>query len=88
MLMKLCNEQYVLKPYNVYINDDPELILIHFKTMSKLAKLVSVLTVGPDIRGALQDYWSFGLPKYERGIYLGHVTSILKKTLFVYLNAC
>ena len=50
MIMKLCMEQYVLKLYKVYINDDPELTLTHFKTMSNLAKLVFVLTVGPDIR--------------------------------------
>ena len=49
MIMKLCMEQYVLKLYKVYINNDPELTT-HFKTMSKLAKLVFVLTVGPDIR--------------------------------------
>ena len=41
---------YSLKLYKVYINDDPELTLTNFKTMSKLAKLVFVLTVGPDIR--------------------------------------
>ena len=50
MIMKLCMEQYVLKRYKVYINDDPELTLTHFKTMSNLVKLVFVLTVGPDIR--------------------------------------
>ena len=38
------------KLYKVYVNDDPELTLIHFKTKSNLAKLVFVLTVGPDIR--------------------------------------
>ena len=48
--MKLCMEQYVLKLYKVYINDDPELTLTHFETMSKLAKLVFVLTVGQDIK--------------------------------------
>ena len=32
--MNLCMEQYVLKIYKVYINDDPELTLTHFKTMS------------------------------------------------------
>ena len=32
------------------LNNDAELTLTHFKTMSKLAKLVFVLTVGPDIR--------------------------------------
>ena len=50
MIMKLCMEQYVLMLYNVYINDDSELTLIHFKTMSNLAKLVCVLTVGLDIK--------------------------------------
>ena len=34
-------EHYILKLYRVYINDDPELILTHFKTMSNLAKLYS-----------------------------------------------
>ena len=34
----------------VYINDDPELTLTHFTTLSNLGKLVFVLTVGPDIR--------------------------------------
>ena len=52
MIMKLGMEHYVLKLYKVYINDDPELILTHFKTMSNLAKLVFVLIVGPDIRQA------------------------------------
>ena len=32
------------------IYDDPEFTLTHFKTMSNLAKLVFVLTVGPEIR--------------------------------------
>ena len=49
MIMKLGMEHYVLKLYKVYINDDPELTLTHFK-MSNLAKIVFVLTVGPDIR--------------------------------------
>ena len=40
MIMKLCMEQYVLKLYKVYINDDAELSLTHLKTMSKLAKQV------------------------------------------------
>ena len=34
----------------VNINDDPEVTLTYFKTMSNLAKLVFVLTVAPDIR--------------------------------------
>ena len=36
-------EQCFLKLYKAYINDDPELTLTRFKTMSKLAKLVFVL---------------------------------------------
>ena len=43
-------EQYVLKLYKVYINDDSELTLTNFKTMTNLAKLVFVLTVASDIR--------------------------------------
>ena len=50
MIMKLCMGQYVLKLYKVYINDNRELTLTHFKTMSKLAKLVFVRIVGPDIK--------------------------------------
>ena len=50
MIMKLCMEQYVPKLYKVYINDDPELIMTHFKTMSNFAKLGFVLSVGQDIR--------------------------------------
>ena len=50
--MKLGMEHYVLKLYKVYIciNDDPELTLTHFMTISNFAKLVFVLIVGPDIR--------------------------------------
>ena len=40
--MKLGMEQYLLKLYKVYINDDTEVTLTHFKTMSNLAKLVFV----------------------------------------------
>ena len=50
MIMKLGMEQYVLKLYKVYINDDPELTMTYFKTMSNFAKLVYVLIVAPDIR--------------------------------------
>ena len=50
MIMKLCMEQYVLKLYKAYINDDLKLTMTHFKTMSNWVKLVFVLTVGPDIR--------------------------------------
>ena len=44
-------EHYVLKLYKVYINDNPELTMTYFKTMSNLAKpryQVSVYrTIGP-----------------------------------------
>ena len=50
MIMKLGMEQYVLKLYKVYVNDDSELIMTHFKTMSNFAKLVFVLSVAPDSR--------------------------------------
>ena len=50
MIMKLGMEQFILKLCKVYINDDPELTLTNFKTMSNLAKLVSAFKVGPDIR--------------------------------------
>ena len=38
----------MLKLYKVYLNDDPELTLTYFMTMSNLAKLVFVLIVGQD----------------------------------------
>ena len=50
MFIKLGIRHYVLKLYKVYINDDPELTLTHFNTMSNLAKLVFVHKVGPNIR--------------------------------------
>ena len=50
MIMKLGMVQYVLKDYKVNINDDTELNLTYFKTISNLAKLVFVLIVGPHIR--------------------------------------
>ena len=49
MILKLGMEHYVHKLYNVNINDDPELTLTYLTTMSNLAKIVFVLTVGPDI---------------------------------------
>ena len=39
MIMELGMEYYVLKIYKVYINDDPELTLNYFKSMSNLANL-------------------------------------------------
>ena len=50
MIMKLGMEHYELKLYTVCINDDPELNLTYFTTMSNLEKLVFVLIVGPDTR--------------------------------------
>ena len=50
MIMKLGIEQYVLKLYKVYTNNDPELTMTYSKTMSVFAKLVFVLTVASDIR--------------------------------------
>ena len=55
MIMKLGMEQNVLKLYKVYIDDDPELTLTYFKTMSNLAKLVFLLKVGPDISRAFTE---------------------------------
>ena len=52
MIIKLGMENNVLELYKVNINDDAELTLTHFKTMSNLVKLVFVLIVGPDIRSA------------------------------------
>ena len=45
MIMKLGMEYYVLKRFKVYINDDPELTLTFFTTMSNLVKPVFVLIV-------------------------------------------
>ena len=50
MIMKLGMGHYELNRYTVYINDDPELTLTYFTTMSNLAQLVFVLIVGPVIR--------------------------------------
>ena len=51
MITRLGMEHYELKLYTVYKNDDPELTLTYFTTMSNFAKLVFfVLIVGPDIR--------------------------------------
>ena len=46
MILKSGMEHYVLKLYNVYINDDPEFTLTCFTTMSNLAKIIFAL--GPD----------------------------------------
>ena len=51
MIMKLIMKNYyVLKLYKVYINNNPELTLTYFTTMSNLAKLVfgvDYRTIGP-----------------------------------------
>ena len=45
LIMRRGMEQYVIKLYKVYINDNPKLILTNFTTMPNLTKLVSVLIV-------------------------------------------
>ena len=45
MILKLAMEHYVLEFYKVYINDDPELTLTFFMTMSNLAKIVFVFII-------------------------------------------
>ena len=60
MIMKLDMEQYALKLYKGYINDDPELTLTHFKTISNFVKLDFVLTVVQMSGERLQDHWSSG----------------------------
>ena len=50
MIMKLGMEHYKLMLYAYDKNDDPELTLTYFTTMSILEKLVFVLIVGTDIR--------------------------------------
>ena len=50
MIIKLGMEHYELKLYIVYIDDDPEMTLTYFTAVSNLAKLVSVLIVGPNIK--------------------------------------
>ena len=57
MIIILCMEQYVLKLNKVYINDDPELTLTHYKTMSNLAKLHKAKISGE----RLHDHWSSGI---------------------------
>ena len=61
MFIKFGMGHYVLKLYKVYINDDPELTLTHFNTMSNLAKLVFVHKVGLISDECLQEHRSSGL---------------------------
>ena len=50
VILKLDMDRYVLNVDKVYINDDPELTLTYFTTMSNLTKLIFVLILGPVIR--------------------------------------
>ena len=50
MIKKLGMEHYVLKLFESFMNDDPELTLTYFTTMSNSTKPIFVLIVGPDIR--------------------------------------
>ena len=50
MIMKRSMDHYEIRLYIVYKNDDSELTLTYFTTMSNLAKLVFVLILGTDIR--------------------------------------
>ena len=63
MIMKLGMEHYELKLYTVYINDDSELTLTYFTTMSILVKLfVCLLRSSSDdrilwIRSGIEIMW-------------------------------
>ena len=48
--MKLGMGHYVRRHYKAYINDDSELALAYFMTMSNFGKLIFISIVGPDIR--------------------------------------
>ena len=54
MIMKLGMEHYKLKLYLVYINEDPELTLTYFTTMTILEKLV---------------FCTYGRPRYQVSVY-------------------
>ena len=54
MIIRLGREHYELKLYTVYINDDPELTLTYFTTMSNLAKLV---------------FCTYSRPRYQVSVY-------------------
>ena len=60
MILKLGMEHYVLKLYKVYINDDPELTLTYFTTMSNLAIFFLYLQKAQISGECLQDHWSSG----------------------------
>ena len=69
MIMKLCMEQYVLKLYKVYINNDPELTLTHFKTMSKLAKLVFIAPAYSKVRYRGSTFCPFVCPFVRSSVH-------------------
>ena len=75
MILKLGMEHYVPKLYKVYINDDSELTLTYFTTMSNFAELVFILIVGPDIR------WVFTGPLV---LWLNLVQHICTNFIFEY----
>ena len=54
MIVKLGMEQYALKFYKVYINDDPELTLTHFKTISNFSETL---------------FCTYSRPSYQVSIY-------------------
>ena len=60
MILKLGMEHYVPRLYRVYTNDDSELTLTYFMTMSNFAELVFVFIVGQISGERLQDHWSSG----------------------------
>ena len=83
VIVKLGIEQYVLKLYKIYINDDPELTLTYFTTMSNLATLVFVLIAGPG--DCLQNHWSSGLNTHLIEYHLlAHLSHRLIGELIVY----
>ena len=54
MILKFGMEHYVLKLYEVYINDDPELTLTCFTAMSNLAKTY---------------FCTYSRPRYQLSVY-------------------
>ena len=75
MIMKLCMEQYVLKLCKVYVNDDPELTLTHFKT----------------VKFGETCFCTYSRPRYQVSVYrtIGPlVCSGLKRTLVLMATYC
>ena len=62
MIMKLGMEQYVLKLYKVYINDDPELTLTQFKTITPRCSSFSTsfyFSLNHILKNSFSDYLVF-----------------------------